>query len=71
LRLVISGEIPDPFEEWQKVVDHPKISSGILDYPNSYEALSRLDENIPAILVGRAELIKERGTQNLYIICRW
>jgi hypothetical protein len=71
LRLVISGEIPDPFEEWRKVVDHPEISSEILDYPNSYEALSRLDENIPAILVGRGELIKERETQKLYIIRRW
>jgi hypothetical protein len=71
LRLVISGEIPDPFEEWWKVAGNPGISSSELDYPNSYEALSRLDENIPAILVGRAELIKERGAQKLHIISRW
>jgi hypothetical protein len=72
LGLVISGEIPDPFEEWRKVVGNPGISSSDeLEYPSSYEVLSRLDEIIPAILVGRAELIRERGAQKLHIISRW
>jgi hypothetical protein len=71
LEFVISGEIPDPFEEWQKAIGNPAISYYMLelDYPNSYEALSKLDENIPIILVGGAELIK--GDRKLYIISRW
>jgi hypothetical protein len=39
------------------------------DPPGSYEELSILDESIHAVLVGRAELLKERGA--LLLIRRW
>jgi hypothetical protein len=71
LRLVISGEIPDPFREWWKIVDNPGVYLSELDYPSSYEILSRLDEVIPAIIVGRAELIKEKWAQKLRTVYRW
>jgi hypothetical protein len=69
LRLVVSGGVPDPFEEWRRVAVSNPPTRYRLDYPKSYEDLSILDENLPAIFVGRAELVKwERG---LYIIGRW
>ena len=71
LRLVISGEIPDPFREWWKIVGNPGVYLSELDYPSSYEILSRLDEVIPAIIVGRAELIKEKWAQKLRTVYRW
>ena len=85
LNLAINGKVPNPFAEWQKTVGETKISMSlnfsdcgkcvykgygeISNPPKSYEELSILDENTPAILVGRAELVKTDG--KLCLIKRW
>jgi hypothetical protein len=73
LRLVISGEVPNPLMEWRKVTES-KLSTGTnyqrLDHLNSYENLSMLDECLPAIFMGMAELVKGEG-ETLYILRRW
>jgi hypothetical protein len=73
LRLVISGEVPNPLIEWRKVTES-KLSRGTiyyrLDHLNSYENLSMLDECLPAIFMGMAELVKGEGG-TLYILRRW
>jgi hypothetical protein len=71
LRLVVSGGVPDPLEEWQKAIGTPGQYYGSLDYPRSYEALSRLDESLPGVLVGRFELVKDEGGKRLSLISRW
>ena len=70
LRLVVSGEVPNPLEEWRKAVGTPGQYYASLDYPRSYEALSKLDESLPGILVGRFELVKGEG-ERLRLISRW
>jgi hypothetical protein len=70
LRLVVSGEVPDPFKEWQTATTSNPPPLYRLDYPDSYEDLSMLDECLPAIFIGRGELVKgESGV--LYIFRRW
>jgi hypothetical protein len=71
LRLVVSDEVPDPLNEWSKMVINTPSPSSIpstLDYPKSYEVLSVLDELLPSIFVGKLELI--RGDDNLFVIRR-
>jgi len=82
LKLIIGGEVPNPFKEWQQAVGRPKIRTKFRDCecvykgfgeisnpPKSYEELSILDENVPAIIAGRAELVKAR--ERLCLIERW
>jgi hypothetical protein len=82
LKLVIGNEVPSPFKEWQQAVGSPPIRTKfrscecvyrgygeISNPPKSYEELSILDENVPAIIVGRAELVKAR--EKLCLINRW
>jgi hypothetical protein len=69
LRLVISGEVPDPFSEWQRVAVSEPPTRSRLDPLNNYENLSILDENLPAIFMGIAELVKGEGGE-LYIFGR-
>lgn len=69
LKLVVSGEVPNPLEEWQRAAVTGPLTRSALGYPDSYEDLSLLDEILPAVLVGRAELV--RGDGELYIISRW
>jgi len=83
LKLVTGGEVPNPFREWQQTVGSPHIRTKFRDCeecvykglgeisnpPKSYEELSILDENVPAIIVGRAELVKAR--EKLCLIERW
>jgi hypothetical protein len=72
LRLVVSGELPDPLSEWQRAVGSPgQYHVSPLGYPRSYEALSRLDESLPGVLVGRFELVKDEEGKSLHIISRW
>lgn len=71
MRLVVSDEVPDPLNEWSKMVINTLSPSSIpstLDYPKSYEVLSVLDELLPSIFVGKLELI--RGDDNLFVIRR-
>jgi hypothetical protein len=70
LKLVISGEVPDPFNEWQRVAVCERPTRYGLYSLNSYENLSILDENLPAIFMGRAELVRGEGGE-LYIFERW
>jgi hypothetical protein len=69
LKLVVSGEVPDPLREWLSIAVSEPPTKSRLDYPDSYENLSMLDECLPAIFTGRAELV--RGDGVLYIIRRW
>jgi hypothetical protein len=71
LKRVTSGEVPRPLREWRSMVGDPPAREGRVcnDPPGSYEELSILDESIHAVLVGRAELLKERGA--LLLIRRW
>jgi hypothetical protein len=69
LKLVISGEVPDPFNEWLRAAVSEPPTRFRLDPLNSYENLSILDENLPAIFMGRAELVKGGGGE-LYIFER-
>jgi hypothetical protein len=74
LKLVVSGEVPDPFWEWRKATErmpHPQIIYPRLDYPDSYEDLSFLDEHLPVIFIGMAELVREERGDALFIITRW
>jgi hypothetical protein len=73
LKLIVSDELPDPFLEWRKIVGTlGHFSFSPLPSLKSYEALSRLDESLPGVLVGRFELVEgvERGRE-LHIITRW
>jgi hypothetical protein len=69
LKLVVSGEVPNPLEEWKRAAVTGPLTRSALGYPDSYEDLSLLDEILPAVLVGRAELV--RGDGELYVISRW
>jgi hypothetical protein len=72
LELIVKGDVPNPFEEWQKVVTNVKFRfHSSLKYPESYEDLSKLDEVLPAIFVGRAELVKSKYDHELLVIRRW
>ena len=71
LRLVATGEVPDPLEEWKKMVKSGPPTLWKLNYPSSYEDLSILDEQLPAVLTGRAELVVEVGGRALYVFRRW
>jgi hypothetical protein len=72
LKLIVKGDVPDPFEEWQKAVRNVKFRFySSLKYPESYEDLSMLDEVLPAIFVGKAELVKSRYDNKLLVIWRW
>jgi len=71
LRLVVSGELPDPLKDWVKATeDISPCKFGSLNYPKSYEDLSMLDECLPAVFVGRIELVMGRGGR-LLLIRRW
>lgn len=75
LRLIISDPVPNPFEEWKKAVENiskhlPEYKYEKLRYPKSYEDLSILDEWLPAIYIGKAELIMDKN-RNLYLFNRW
>jgi len=69
LALVVS-EVPDPFVEWQKEAVSGPPTYSYLDRLNSYENLSFLDEVLPAIFTGRAELVKD-SYGSLFIRRRW
>ena len=71
LKRVTSGKAPRPLGEWRSMVGDPPVGKGRVcrDPPGSYEELSVLDESIHAVLVGRAELLKERGY--LLLTGRW
>jgi hypothetical protein len=71
LKLIVSGDLPDPLSEWQRVVGFPGLQHDPLDYPRSYEALSKLDESLPGILVGRFELMKDEDGKVLRMPSRW
>jgi hypothetical protein len=74
LKLVVSDDVPDPLLEWQRAVGTPGKAPPLpLDHLRSYENLSKLDESLPGVLVGRCELIKveEGGVKKLYLVERW
>jgi hypothetical protein len=73
LRLVVAGELPDPFREWMNMVKSElPIQLFSLKYPSSYEDLSILDEYLPAVFTGRAELVAGGGEgSTLYLYRRW
>jgi hypothetical protein len=72
LELIVKGDVPNPFEEWQKVVTNVEFRFySSLKYPESYEDLSMLDEVLPAIFVGRAELVTSKYDHKLLVIWRW
>lgn len=62
---LIVDNLPDPVEEWKNLFKGVRYLSGDCNFIgplNSYEGLSRLEEYLPAIFVGAAELVKgERG----------
>jgi hypothetical protein len=70
LKLVTIDEVPDPHVDWVKLVGEAVgvvLFGGELNYPRSYEDLSRLDEVLPAVFVGKDELILEEGRNKLRI----
>jgi len=69
LKLVVS-EVPNPFKEWQSAVASEPPTRSEVNYPNCYEDLSVLDECLPSIFTGMAELVKGEG-RILYIFRRW
>ncbi len=72
LELIVKDDVPNPFEEWQKVVRNVEFRFySSLKYPESYEDLSMLDEVLPAIFVGKAELVKSKHDHKLLVIWRW
>jgi hypothetical protein len=73
LNLVVSGGLPNPFGEWQRVVGDPPIFVGrkIADPPTSYEELSVLDDCVVAIITGKAELVKQKKLKVLNFVTRW
>jgi hypothetical protein len=71
LRLVVAGELPNPFEEWKNIVKSAPLTRIILKYPRSYEDLSILDEQLPAVFTGRAELVVSEDGRELYLYERW
>jgi hypothetical protein len=73
LELIVKGDVPNPFEEWQKAVRNVEFRFySSLKYPESYEDLSMLDEVLPAIFVGKAELVKSKHDhKQLLVIWRW
>jgi hypothetical protein len=72
LELIVKGDVPNPFEEWQKAVRNVEFRFySSLKYPESYEDLSMLDEILPAIFVGKAELVKSKYDHKLLVIWRW
>ena len=71
LRLVATSEVPDPLEEWKKMVKNGPPTLWKLNYLSSYEDLSILDEQLPAVLTGRAELVIEVRGRALYVFRRW
>lgn len=72
LKLIVD-EVPDPFTEWRKILeDKIPIRTGYsyLEHLNNYENLSKLDEILPAVIIGKYELIKgDNG--GIYVIDRW
>jgi hypothetical protein len=72
LELIVKGDVPNPFEEWQKAVKNVEFRFySSLKYPESYEDLSMLDEILPAIFVGKAELVTSKYDHKLLVIWRW
>ena len=69
LKMVVS-EVPNPFKEWQSAVASEPPTRSEVNYPNCYEDLSVLDECLPSIFTGMAELVKGEG-RILYIFRRW
>ena len=71
-------EIPNPKSDWINAVEKHfpmvdvKLDGAIkfLGYPDSYEKLSILDEYLPAILVGKLELLKDDKDQ-IILLMRW
>ena len=72
LELIIEGELPQPFSEWKNAVEVevPTSISRELEL-NSYEELSILDEFLPAIFVGRMELLRLGKSEKFVIVERW
>jgi len=75
LGLIINGPVPNPLEEWKKAVENiskhlPEYKYKKLRYPKSYEDLSILDEWLPAIYIGKAELTMDKN-RDLYLFDRW
>jgi len=71
LGLVVAGELPNPFEEWKNMVKSEPPTRITLGYPRSYEDLSILDEQLPAVFTGRAELVVSEDGRGLYLYKRW
>ena len=71
LKLIIRDEVPKPLSAWENMVKSEITRTSELPYPDSYEALSRLDEYLPAIFTGEAELIKMKGEKKLALLWRW
>jgi hypothetical protein len=73
LKLVTIDEVPSPYGDWVKLVgeavkDAPYYMK--LNYPRSYEDLSRLDEVLPAVFVGKYELMLDKENR-ITLIARW
>jgi len=69
--LVVAGELPNPFGEWKNMVKSEPPTRRTLEYPRSYEDLSILDEQLPAVFTGRAELVVSEDGRELYLYERW
>jgi hypothetical protein len=71
---LVCDEIPYPRAEWESAEkSRPPFSHRDvywLGSPDSYETLSELDEWLPAIITGRAELVKDRNGE-LCVFMRW
>jgi hypothetical protein len=71
---LVCDEIPYPRAEWELAEKSRPPFSGRdvyrLGSPDSYETLSELDEWLPAVITGRAELVKDR-TGELFVFTRW
>ena len=70
LELIIRDKAPKPLSDWKNMVKSEITRTSELPYPDSYEALSRLDEYLPAIFTGEAELIKMKGEKKLALLWR-
>jgi hypothetical protein len=72
---LVCDEIPDPRAEWE-LAEKSRAPSPWRDIvyplgsPDSYETLSVLDEWLPAVITGRAELVKDRNGK-LFVFRRW
>lgn len=79
LELVVKGDVPNPLHDWmvmaEKWLSELKATKGYryferLPPPNSYEALSILDEYLPGIFVGKFELVADPKGKELVVAGR-